>query len=174
MVSLIAKTPCDTRLPLAVGGVEISEVVADTITSVAPFAGQEGNVSDQLKSQVRTPLTPVHQRSGPVLWFGHNQWLVLAAVTLDAAAVTDQTDAWAIVTIVGEDAEAVLARLVPIDLRAAHFTEGQIARTLLGHMHVAISRTGKHAFEIMAMRSMAGTLVHELEIAARGVAARRG
>jgi sarcosine oxidase subunit gamma len=39
-------------------------------------------------------------------------------------------------------------------------------------MNVSITRIDATTFEIMAMRSMAQTLVHELEQAMRGVAAR--
>ncbi|MEL6839146.1 MAG: sarcosine oxidase subunit gamma, partial [Pseudomonadota bacterium] len=72
----------------------------------------------------------------------------------------------------GAGVEDVLARLVPVDLRLATFKTGHTARTMLGHMSVAISRVGAQSFEIMAMRSMAGTLVHELETAMRSVALR--
>jgi sarcosine oxidase subunit gamma len=68
--------------------------------------------------------------------------------------------------------EDVLARLVPVDLRANVFKMNHVAKTMLGHMSVTIVRTGAEAFEIMVMRSMAQTLVHDLDVAMRGLAAR--
>ncbi len=177
MVRLLAITPCAGLLPLDVGNVSLREVVVDRMVSVAPFAGQEKAVSAALKDQIGVGLAPVNRAMAKggagVQWFGHGIWLVRGQVALDGlAAVTDQSDAWAVIRIEGAAVEDVLARLVPIDLRAGGFKKGHTARTMLGHMSVAITRVGAQAFEIMAMRSMAGTLVHELEVAMRGVAAR--
>ena len=72
----------------------------------------------------------------------------------------------------GTSAEDVLARLVPVDLRAGVFKKNHVAKTMLGHMAVTITRTDTATFEIMVMRAMARTLVHDLDIAMRGVAAR--
>ncbi len=90
------------------------------------------------------------------------------------AALTDQSDAWAMVRLEGAAAEDVLARLVPVDLRQSVFKRGHTARTMLQHMAVSITRISGEAFLILAFRSMAGTLVHDLETAMKGVAARRG
>ncbi|MEM8537805.1 MAG: sarcosine oxidase subunit gamma family protein, partial [Pseudomonadota bacterium] len=103
---------------------------------------------------------------------GHGVFMVVGRVAVDGVAVTDQSDAWAVVQISGHAVEKVLARLVPIDLRAGVFPAAQVARTMLGHLSVAIMRTGETEFEIMVMRSMAKTLVHDLTVAMKGVAAR--
>jgi heterotetrameric sarcosine oxidase gamma subunit len=60
---------------------------------------------------------------------------------------------------------------VPIDLRASVFGEHSCARTLCQHITVALRRDGE-GFEIMAFRSMAATLVHEIADAMAAVAAR--
>jgi sarcosine oxidase subunit gamma len=90
------------------------------------------------------------------------------------AAVVDQSDAWAIVCLQGEASEAVLARLVPVDVRAAQFKRGHTVRTQLQHLDVSITRVGAQRFQIMAFRSMAQTLVHDLETAMKTVAALAG
>lgn len=176
MVKLLPLTPCAGLLPIEVGDVSLREVVVERISSVAPFKGQEKAVSAALKEQFGLGLSAVGRiatkGAAHVQWCGHGNWLVRAEVTLEGAAVTDQSDAWAIVEIAGPGVEDVLARLVPLDLRAATFKKGRTARTMLGHMNVSVTRVGSQAFEIMAMRSMAGTLVHELERAMKGVAAR--
>ncbi|MFP4404374.1 MAG: hypothetical protein ACLFPZ_02115, partial [Rhodosalinus sp.] len=69
---------------------------------------------------------------------------------------------------------AVLARLVPLDLRPQAFPVGAVARTLLGHMHAGVLRTRPATLRLLAFRSMAGTLVQELRGAMEGVAARHG
>lgn len=177
MADLIALTPCAGQLPVTVGDITVTEVVPARLISIAPFAGQQKAAMAALKTRFGVGL-PAANRSArqdgvTVQWFGHGVWLINADVALDGiAAVTDQTDAWAVVTVTGDGVEDVLARLVPIDLRRAQFKTGHTARTMLGHMNVAITRTGGDRFEIMVMRSMAGTLVHELNSATRGVAAR--
>lgn len=172
MASLIARTPCAGLLPLTVGGVTVTEILPAALTLVAPFKGQGDAVSDALQTQIGEGLSAMNRRAGVVTWFGHGVWLVKGRVSVRGAAVTDQSDAWAVVAVSGARAEDVLARLVPVDLRAAVFQKNHVAKTMLAHMSVTIVRTGPAAFEIMAMRSMAKTLVHDLEVAARGVAAR--
>ena len=72
----------------------------------------------------------------------------------------------------GPGAEAALARLVPIDLRASAFKQGQTARTMLWHMSCQITRTGTQGYELFVMRSMARTAAHDLHEAMRSAAAR--
>ena len=177
MANLIALTPCDGLLPLQIEGITLTEVLPACIMSVAPARGQEKQVSAALKEQIGLGLSASGRSSRKgnmrAQWFSHGVWLVSAKVVLgELAAITDQSDAWAVVAISGVGVEDVLARLMPIDLRASAFKNGHTARTLLGHMSVAITRVGTNTFEIMVMRSMAGTLVHDLETAARGVGAR--
>ena len=173
VAKLIALSPCSGLLPLEIGGIVVTEVSIDRLTSVAPFDGKTKATSACLKDQVGAGLAAPNRRSGAVSWFGHGVWMVTGAVSLDGlAAVSDQTDAWAVVHIEGLDVEDVLARLVPFDLRGHIFNVNHVAKTMLGHLSVTITRIGPQGFEIMVMRSMAATLVHDLQVATRGVALR--
>lgn len=173
MARLIALTPGADLLPISEGGIALTEVVVDRLFSVAPFHGKNKATSDALKAQCGAALPAVNRRRETATWFGHGTWIVAGDVTLDGlAAVTDQSDAWVVIAVTGAGVEHVLARLVPVDLRRAVFKKNHVAKTMLGHMSVTIIRTGPAAFEIMAMRSMAATLVHELEVAVRGVISR--
>jgi sarcosine oxidase subunit gamma len=176
---LIALTPCAGLLPLDEGGTTLIEVVLDKAAAIAPFKGQEKAVAAVMKDAFGFGF-PGQGRvlaKGDVSlqWFAMGKALLTGADAPDLAglaAVTEQADAWAAVRLEGERAEAVLARLVPVDLRAAQFRKGQTLRTQLGHMSAAITRAGPQAFDIMVFRSMARTLVHELHVAMQGVAAR--
>lgn len=178
MVELIEKSPCDGMLPKEIGDVTLSEIVFDAITSISPFKGQDKAVSEALKSQMGAALPGANRTTGKAkaraVWSGRGQTLVLgpALTPIDGAAMTDQTDAWACVALEGAGARDVLARLVPIDLRDAVFKRGHAARTQLMHMNIVLMRTGADRYGIMAFRSMAGTLVHDLESAMEAVAAR--
>lgn len=177
MVKLIENTPCAGLLPVAIGTVTISETDGGRITLIAPLKGQTKTVSEALKSTVGAGFPLPNRTLGTdprMIWCGKDQALLMGAdcPDLPQAACVDHSDAWAIVRIDGADAAAVLARLTPLDLRAATFKRGHTARTLIGHMTGGITRLGAQNFEVMVMRSMAATLVHELTQAARNIAAR--
>ena len=165
MVKLIAKTPCAGLLPLEIGTVMITEVVIEAAVSIAPFKGQEKTVSATMPVAFPKPnrVSGTYPRA---IWIGPGQALLIGGKVNDLpAAVVDQTDSVAIVAIKGAQVADVLARLVPVDLRA--MKSGHTARTLIGHMTGSVTKMGRDVFEVMVMRSMAGTLVHDLERAAR-------
>lgn len=175
MARLMQTTPLAGLMPLSVGAFEAQEVVIDRAWLVAPFKGQQGAVDKALKRAIGVGLPDVNTDRqgdrGRALWVGPGQALVFGDVgDLSGAAVTDQSDAYAVALLTGAAVETVLARLVPLDLRVSAFPVGRTARSLLGHMPASITRTA-HGIEVMVMRSMAGTLVHDLTRAASGVAA---
>lgn len=179
MAKLIATTACAGLLPRTIGEVTLTEVTLGPVTSIAPFAGQSDAVTKALAVEgLRFPAPGETVTSGParIIWAGQGRALLCGVeppVSVAAlAALTDQSDANAVLQIEGPATEAVLARLVPVDLRINVMPEGRTIRTLLGHLTVSVTRIGPMAFEIMAMRSMAGSLVHELVEAAVGVEAR--
>lgn len=179
MVELVAKTPCEGLLPLTIGTGRLEEVIAGPLTSISPL-GDEAALSKALKAKHKIALPDVGQmtEAGGVrcLWFGRGEVLLMGAAPdpslADHAAVVDQSDAWACVALSGPPSEAALARLVPVDMRAAHFAPGSAIRTQLQHLNVAIARTGTDSFLILAFRAMAHTLVHDLKTGLEHVAAR--
>ena len=110
------------------------------------------------------------------MWVGPGRALLIGRATPEGlaadAAVVDLSDAQVVLVLEGPAARDVLARLVPLDLRDAAFPDGSAARSLVNHMTATVARVGAEAWEVMAMRSMAATLVHEIAAAMRGVAAR--
>jgi sarcosine oxidase subunit gamma len=178
VVDLIAKTPCAGLLPVTIGTSELSEVHYPTITSAACFDGQARNVSQALKSShgiaFPAPNRSTKTATARAVWIAENTAMICAdtAPETHGAALTDQSDGWAVVRLSGPHSTDVLARLVPVDLRATTFKRDHCARTMMGHMNVAITRIDASTFEIMAFRSMAQTLVHEVTTAMRGIAAR--
>ena len=178
MAKLIASTACAGLLPKTIGTTTLTEVVAGPITLVAPLDGGRKATSEALKAAIGIAFPNPNRTLGKgprAIWCGLEQALIVGidCPVLPQAICVDHTDAWAIVRIEGDQVEDVLARLVPVDLRPTVFKRGHTARTLIGHMNGGVTRVGSNAFEIMVMRSMAGTLVHDLESAANGLAARR-
>lgn len=178
LLDLTAKTPLEGLKPRRIGGVELAELRFDAITSLAPCKGQEAAVSDALKSQIGAAFPKPGRSTGKagrrVTWSGMGQAFVLGPrlAPIPGAAMTDQSDAWAAVALEGEPVPDVLARLTPLDLRPAVFKTGHAARSEVAHMPALLMRTGKTRYEVMVFRSMAKTLLHELERAMQIVAAR--
>ncbi|WP_299670643.1 sarcosine oxidase subunit gamma [uncultured Roseobacter sp.] len=180
MDELVAKSPCAGLLPLEIGAVRVEEVDLGVLTTIAPYAGQAAATSDALKTAHGMAFPGANRMTGKegarAIWFGRDMAL-LAGPSCDAtlavhAALTDQSDAWASVTASGAGAEAALARLVPVDLRAATFKRGHSVRTLVQHMNGSVTRLGPDSFLILVFRAMAPTLVHDLKLAMEAVAAR--
>ena len=182
MVKLTARSPAAERLPLTIGEVTIREEDASALTLLTPLGDpDETGAAEALKAAHGMAWPAANRVTGRegarALWFGHPGKALLMGPAPDAAlggsmVVVDQSDGWCVVRLDGPAAREVLARVVPLDLRASVFRRGHAARTLIGHMPGALARLGDESWQILVFRSMARTLVHELETAARGVAAR--
>ncbi|GHF70276.1 sarcosine oxidase subunit gamma [Seohaeicola zhoushanensis] len=180
MTELLAKTACDGLLSVTAGPFTLSEEPVAPLTSLMPYKGRDKALSAALEAAHGVKLPGVNRSTSKagisVLWFGRGQFLLVGAgpdgSLAEHAAVVDQSDAWARVRLEGAGADQVLARLLPVDLRAASFKRGHTLRSPLGHMMASVTRTGVNAFSIAVFRSMAATLVHDLKTAMEGVAAR--
>lgn len=176
MSLLLARSPAEGLLPLTRGTVTLSERMPEAITSIAPFRGRQAEVSAALgETGLAFPAPGTSQTAGgaTIQWTGRDQAFLLgpAPGPVPGAALTDQSDGWAVLVLEGADAEAVLARLVPLDLRASAFPEGAAARSMLFHMPLALRRSGPQVFELMVFRSMVASAVHDLDRAMTSVAA---
>ncbi len=108
-------------------------------------------------------------------WTGPGQWFVEAegraeedfardlAQHAPGCSVTEQTDGWACFEIEGPEIEALMARLVNIDV--AGFGPGSATRTALEHMSVFVIRRAADRLAVLGMRSSAGSLWHALDTA---------
>ncbi len=180
MVDLVAKSPFEMKLPLTIGDVTINAPKATVLTSIAPYIGKDKALSEALKSSHGMAAPAPNRATGKdgarALWFG-NRMILLQGPEPDKslaryAALTDQSDGWAVIRIDGAGAVDVLARLTPIDLRNSRFKRGHTARTELLHMMSSITRLGAQSYQVMVFRGFAQTLVHDLKTAMQSVAAR--
>lgn len=180
MAELIAKSPCAGLLPLTVGGLTLSEETPAAMTSVAPYQGQMDDLGAAMKAAhgmgFPAPGRSTGKAGNRAIWFSRDMALLMGpaadASLADHAALTDQSDGWAVVRLEGEQAAEVLARLTPADLRPSVFKRGHTARSEVAHMMGSITKIGDSAFVVMVFRSMAQTLVHDLKTAMEAVAAR--
>jgi sarcosine oxidase subunit gamma len=142
--------------------------------SVACVIGAEGDLAltDYFVSRfgVVPPNTP-HVISGETLdlvWSGPSQWLALsprpgmpaelATATKKIGAVSDQTDARAILRLNGAQVRDTLAKGCPVDLHARAFRRGDTIITAIGGIGVQLWWTDvDDALHLAVPRSMAGS-----------------
>lgn len=179
MPELIAKSALAGHAPLTLLGTTLAEGQAAPITSIAPFPGRMEGVNARLAPlglSFPAPNTQSMNGDTRLLWTGRDQAFLIGAKAPDGlaelAALTDQTDGWAILALHGPAAGDALMRPFPLDLRATAFPVGRTVRAPLNHMQAILTRTGPEAFEIMVFRSMARTAWAELAEAVEVLAAR--
>lgn len=81
-----------------------------------------------------------------------------SALAATEGAVTDISHGYAIFRLEGIAAEALLARCIAIDLDAAAFPPGRVARTPIHHIDVLLHRLSVTAFDLWVSRSFAESL----------------
>lgn len=179
MPELIAKSALSGHAPLTLLATTLAEGMAEPITSIAPFPGRMDRVNATLAPlglAFPQPNTQATSGETRLLWAGRDQAFLIGTKApenlSDHAALTDQTDGWAVLTLQGPAAADALMRPFPLDLRATAFPLGCTARAPLNHMQAILTRTGPEAFEIMVFRSMARTAWAELAEALEVLAAR--
>ena len=120
----------------------------------------------------------------PAFWTGPDQWMVEFPGQADAdvaamlareapgAAITEQTDGFAVFDLEGPEAAllAVMEMLVNLDLR--RFGPGMATRTGLHHMAVFVIRRHAGQVTLLGAHSAAGSLWQALSAAATAQAAR--
>jgi heterotetrameric sarcosine oxidase gamma subunit len=176
---LIAKSALSGIAPITHLGTILAEGDVGPVTSVAPYPGRIAQVNAALAPLGLTfpaPNTQSVNGGARLVWTGRDQAFLIGAEApaglADHAALTAQTDGWAVITITGPSAVDALMRPFPLDLRAAAFPVGRTVRAPLNHMQAVLTRTEAQAFEVMVFRSMARTAWHELAEALEVLAAR--
>jgi heterotetrameric sarcosine oxidase gamma subunit len=178
VANLIATSPLGFVKPISFAATTLAQCDWVQITSIAPYLGRVGDVSAALAPLgLGFPAPSTLQTAGDarIIWAGRDQAFLMGAPCPDmggAAAVTDQSDAWARFSLVGPAAVDTLARYIPIDLRPSALPVGAAIRSQLYHMPLCLMRLGNDAFDLLVFRSMARTGWHELEVALRTLAAR--
>ncbi len=179
MPELIAKSPLAGRPPVTRGALTLSETPMDAVTSLALFPGQSKAMARVLKPMgLSFPAPNRVSQSGDarLVWTGRDQAFLIGvgapAIPAEVAAVTDQSDCWAGLSVEGPAAHDALMRWVPIDLRPKSFAVGSAIRAPLYHMQAIILRMTADRIDLMVFRSMARTAWHEIDVAMTTIEAR--
>lgn len=179
----------DSRPPLAGAQITYPELAVEVMTdqvlaSVALRRGQRAALEAALHTHFGLALPgPGKRLSGETMmlaWSGREQWFASApskamgdiAAHLgdalgNAAAVSEQTDAWLQVRVRGAGAYALLERLCPLDLDPGVFAVDAVARTSIEHLGVQIAKDDDTpTFTLMSPSSSASSFWQALMHAA--------
>lgn len=171
-------TPALDAAPLAAAGAALAVVDPGPLAQIARFHSLDDGV-DGLLSPLGLSFPDPGRVSAAgslrLVWTGRDQAMLVGSAPPDGlsacAAVTDQSDGWVCLSLTGPGAGAVLARLVPLDLRPAAFAPGHAARSALNHLPLILWREDD-GFRLMTFRSMARTAWTEIEHVLRHLASR--
>jgi sarcosine oxidase, subunit gamma len=98
--------------------------------------------------------------NGPGQWYLVGERPSMRVALPDGFHLVDQSQGRVRVAIEGPVVEDVLAKGTGVDL--SHFPIGGATTTLVGHIAAHITRTAADRFELMPLRSFAGSLWHDL------------
>jgi heterotetrameric sarcosine oxidase gamma subunit len=131
------------------------------IHSVLAFRGQEQAVAGVLSGL----------SAGSARHVGPGEWLVSgregAGLAIEGAMVVDQSHGRVLLRLSGPDSIRLLMKGVAVDIAGTGFPVGVSASMAFGHLAINLSRRGERQFEIIAMRSLAESLYHDLKLAGR-------
>lgn len=181
MAKLSTSTPFDGVELADSTTCQIRHAVLDPVVSVSPFnsALEQCNARLKLKFALSLPGSGLYceHAKGIAFWTGLDQWFIsgiafnkLQMALKGLAAVSDQSDAWARFSLTGPDADAVMARLCPLDLSPSVLPVKASCRSQFAHMMAIIQRC-PDGYTIAVMRSFAKTAIHHSNQALHSIAA---
>ncbi|OAZ12328.1 sarcosine oxidase subunit gamma [Thalassospira indica] len=149
------------RLAPVTGGF-VFHVLGDAKSDEAALKKALAKIAQELGADVR--------KSAPNQWF----WVGDADVSSDQRAeiqsalssqfaLCDQTHGRVRMVLSGASSRTVLAKGTMVDLSADLFAIGQSAMTQIGHIGAMITRVEDDSFELIVLRSFAGSLWDELQ-----------
>ncbi len=160
-------------MPQTFAGVTIEEVPARKMWQLEGFANIETSVASM--TQMAVPAAnEVSMADGQLLaWQGRDRYVWVtdqSAVSGDDVYATDQSQSKTQLRIKGEDAKALLARGLQLDLDDNVFAVGSLAMSHINHVGITVMRlpdeAGQPVFEIWVMRGFAVSLMEFLTASA--------
>lgn len=160
-------------------GVALTEIRNFDLVQVMARRGKAGEMAKaaQTRFGVAAPETPkaIGTSDATLIWSGPDQFLVLskggkhsieapASVFAGSASLSDQSHARALISVSGEKARAMLAKLSSIDLHPEVFAVGAAAATSMDHTSVTLwrgaDRNGQAVFNVLVFATFAESLWH--------------
>jgi sarcosine oxidase subunit gamma len=163
-------------------GVSLTEIRNFDLIQVMARRGKGAELASAAGTHfgVAIPDTPkaVQATDVALVWSGPDQFLVLSkggkhtmdalgAVFAGSASLSDQSHARALISLSGDKARAMLAKLSSIDLHPAAFPVGSAAATSIDHTSVNLWRgndrpDGQAVFNLLVFATFAESLWHTM------------
>ncbi|RWB73481.1 MAG: sarcosine oxidase subunit gamma [Mesorhizobium sp.] len=162
-------------------GVSLTEIHNFDLAQVMARRGKAGEMIAAAKARfsAAAPETPraVSAADATLIWSGPDQFLVLskggkhsiealAAGFAGSASLSDQSHARALISVSGDKARAMLAKLSSIDLHPSVFAVGAAAATSMDHTSVTLwrgkDRDGQAVFNLLVFATFAESLWHTI------------
>ncbi|TPL02732.1 MULTISPECIES: sarcosine oxidase subunit gamma family protein [unclassified Mesorhizobium] len=162
-------------------GVTLIEIRNFDLVQVMTRRGAAGEMAKaaQARFGVAAPETPKAVSAGDatLIWSGPDQFLVLskggrhtmealAPVFAGSASLSDQSHARALISVSGDKARAMLAKLSSIDLHPDVFGVGAAAATSMDHTSVTLwrgkDRNAQAVFNVLVFATFAESLWHTM------------
>jgi sarcosine oxidase, subunit gamma len=173
----------ETPKSLVIGDYRIVERFDVALASLTTRRGHEKKVA-KAANAAKLPLPPpTCAEEGNIFgafWLSTDQWMIeapflthedisehLKAIFGDAASITEQTDAWVRLDISAPQLQPLLERLCNVDLATA--SVGFATRTVIEHIGCYIIFRSANTVTLYGPRSMAGSLIHILEVTAHSI-----
>lgn len=162
-------------------GVSLTEIRNFDLVQVMARRGKAAEMAKAAKARfgVAAPDTPkaVGTADATLIWSGPDQFLVLskggrhtmeglAPIFAGSASLSDQSHARALISISGDKARTMLAKLSSIDLHPDVFAVGAAAATSMDHTSVTLwrgdDRNGEAVFNLLVFATFAESLWHTI------------
>lgn len=148
-------------------GVTLRERSGLTLASIAALRGREAELADAVRAAygIELPTTPKRVAAGDAafVWAGPGKWLAVSTAQAEfaalPAAVADQSDGRAVLSLSGPAARELLATLTAIDLHVRAFAAGDAAVTHAASIAIHLWQVDDApTYEIVTFRTYAATL----------------
>ncbi|WP_027164510.1 sarcosine oxidase subunit gamma [Mesorhizobium sp. WSM3224] len=162
-------------------GVSLTEIRNFDLVQVMARRGKAGEMAKAAKARfgIAAPETrkAVGTSDATLIWSGPDQFLVLskggkhgidalAPVFTGSASLSDQSHARVLISVSGEKARAMLAKVSSIDLHPDVFGVGAAAATSMDHTSVTLwrnnDRDGQAVFNLLVFGTFAESLWHTI------------
>ena len=162
-------------------GVALTEIRNFDLVQVMARRGKASEMAKaaQARFGVAAPEAPkaVDTTDAALIWSGPDQFFVLSkggkhtiealgSVFADSASLSDQSHARVLISVSGDKARTVLAKLSSIDLHPEAFAVGAVAATSMDHTSVTLwrgkDRDGQVVFNLLVFSTFAESLWHTI------------
>ena len=161
-------------MPQVFTAVSINEVAATKMWQLEGFASVEAQVAKLTNIAVPKAGKFTEDATQRLVWQGRDRYFWVTDITSVESSedfyATDQSQGKTQLQVSGEDARALLARGIPVELDDQAFAVGDIKMTHINHIGVSILRLadvdGQPVFELWVMRGFAVSLMEFLTASA--------